>query len=84
MLLKERREELGLDLKEIASRVEVEESVYESWENGRKIEGEPYIKLSQVLNIPISILLGLGHHESLKKIQIDIQDLEKYTIKILN
>lgn len=55
-ILKERREELGLKVKEIALELEILESTYREWENGRRIQGELHLKLSRVLSISLGTL----------------------------
>lgn len=56
--LKRLREEQGLSPKVMAEKLEVSVSTYRDWEYGRKITGEPYVKISEVLNIGLSELFG--------------------------
>lgn len=81
-ILKERREELGLKVKEIALELEIAESTYREWENGRRIQGEPYLKLSRALSIPLGTLLGLDQSRSLKNLLNEINELEKHVKNI--
>lgn len=81
-ILRERREELGLKVKDIALELEIAESTYREWENGRRIQGEPYLKLSKVLNLPIGSLLGLDQSKLLKNLLNEINELEKHVKNI--
>lgn len=56
--LKELREEKGISPKVMAEKLEVSVSTYRDWEYGRKITGEPYVKISEVLNVGLSELFG--------------------------
>ena len=56
--LKKLREEKGITPKAMAEKLEVSVSTYRDWEYGRKITGEPYVKISEVLNIGLGELFG--------------------------
>jgi transcriptional regulator with XRE-family HTH domain len=57
--IKARRIKLNLSVKDVASKLGVAESTYRDWENGRKIQGEPYLELSKILNLPLGELFGV-------------------------
>jgi transcriptional regulator with XRE-family HTH domain len=81
-ILKERREELGLKVKDIALELGVAESTYREWENGRKIQGEPYLKLSKALNLPLGALLNIDQSKLLSSLLNEINELEKHVKNI--
>ena len=56
--LKKLREEKGISPKSMAEQLEVSVSTYRDWEYGRKITGEPYVKISEVLNVGLGELFG--------------------------
>ena len=58
-IMKKRRAEINKKPSQIAKLVGVAESTYRDWENGRKIQGEPYHKIAQALEIDILTLLGI-------------------------
>jgi transcriptional regulator with XRE-family HTH domain len=73
--MQRKRKAKGLSAKEVASRLNVAESTYREWENGRKIQGEPYTEISKVLDINIGFLLGIEKNE-LVQLQTEIDILE--------
>lgn len=81
-IIKFRREELELKVKEVAQYIGVAESTYREWENGRRIQGEPYLKISEILHISIGDLLGLNKRDVLQELFTQIENLEKH-VKIL-
>jgi len=58
--LKKLRQDRGISPKVMAEKLEVSVSTYRDWEYGRKITGEPYVKISQVLNVGLNELFGSG------------------------
>lgn len=80
--LKVLRLNLGLSLKEVARRSNVPVSTYREWESGRKIIGEPYVKIAQALEVDLYTLLtgqtysSLDSLQILKKIEILIDELK--------
>ena len=56
--LRRLRKTRGLSVKEMTKALKVPESTYREWEYGRAIQGEPYLKLSEVLEISVYELLG--------------------------
>lgn len=81
-VIKNRRDELGLKLKDVAAQVGVAESTYRDWENGRNIQGEPYIKIAKSLNISLGTLLGVEKREVMQSFLLDIALLEKHVKNI--
>jgi transcriptional regulator with XRE-family HTH domain len=57
--MKKYRISLNLKANEAAQRIGVAESTYRDWENGRKIQGEPYQLIADTLDISILELLGI-------------------------
>jgi transcriptional regulator with XRE-family HTH domain len=57
--MKKYRISLNLKANEAAQRIGVAESTYRDWENGRKIQGEPYQLIADALDISILELLGI-------------------------
>lgn len=55
--LKKLREQNHLSIREVAKEIGVAESTYRDWENGGPVTGPPYIKLSQVLKVPLTTLM---------------------------
>lgn len=49
--LKRLRLQKELSVAKIASHLGVSESTYRDWEHGRSIQGEPYVKLAEVLGV---------------------------------
>jgi transcriptional regulator with XRE-family HTH domain len=77
-IIKTRREELDLKVKDVAKSIGVAESTYREWENGRKIQGEPYVLISQILNISVGELLGINRRESIQNVFTQIEIIEKH------
>lgn len=80
-LMKKRRVKLGLKVKRIAEELGVAESSYREWENGRQIQGEPYLKLAEILQVPLRVLLG-GPEEQMTPILISLDELENHVKNI--
>ena len=55
--LKSYREAKKISVSEVARKVGVSPSTYREWEYGRKIKGEPYVRLAEVLGVSINTLL---------------------------
>lgn len=64
------RKQKNMSVVELAGKVGVNRSTLREWENGRKIMGEPYIKMADALQVSINELL------TGKKLHIE-QDLLK-------
>jgi len=77
-ILKARREELGVKVKDIATHVGVAESTYRDWENGRNIQGEPYVKLAEILDLPLGHLLGLKNRDLVQNLLLEVSVLERH------
>ncbi len=85
-IMRNRRIELGKKPSQIAHIIGVSESTYRDWENGRKIQGEPYIKIAQALEINILKLLEVekAEHiyvrEQLEQIENIVKNIQKIVI----
>lgn len=75
MKMKKRRIQLNLKVKEVAKEIGVSESTYRDWENGRKIQGEPYILISKALKMNIADLLSIERN-SFSEIQTQLIMIE--------
>ncbi len=62
--LKHFRKQKNLTVAEVARRIDVSESTYRDWENGRAIKGEPYVKLAAVFAVSLNELFGLPASEA--------------------
>ena len=65
-------------MREAARRIGVPESTYREWEYGRKIRGEPYVKIAKAFGITLSELFGeqvrdLNIDQRLNRIKQDIE-----------
>lgn len=74
-ILRKRRQELKKKPSEVAEIVGVSESTYRDWENGRKIQGEPYKLLAQALDLSILELLEVEtiEHQFIKEALVEIE-----------
>jgi transcriptional regulator with XRE-family HTH domain len=79
--MKNRRTQLNLKVRDVASQVGVAESTYRDWENGRKIQGEPYIKIARALNMSVLELLRIESPNT-SDILLSLVEIEKH-IKFL-
>jgi transcriptional regulator with XRE-family HTH domain len=74
------RKNKNLTLREMAMRINVPVSTYRNWEYGRNIKGEPYLKITKVLNISLNELFGIepfkSSEEIMKKLKIIKQQAE--------
>jgi transcriptional regulator with XRE-family HTH domain len=75
--IKNRRHELGLSAKEVVNRLGIAESTYRDWENGRKIQGEPYLELSKILDLPLAQLFGVESSQALVELMRDINTVSE-------
>lgn len=81
--LKNLRVNKGLSVKEMATKLEVAPSTYREWEYGRKIQGEPYPKIAEILNVSLDKLFGRKQIKvkdvlnSLEEIKNKIDEVEK-------
>ena len=55
--LKRLREEKAISIKEVAEKIGVPLTTYREWEHGRKIVGEPYAALANLLGVSIYELI---------------------------
>ena len=86
-VLKARRLQLNKKPSEIASFIGVSESTYRDWEHGRKIQGEPYIRIADALEMSIIDLLEINRSEDretflkeLSEIDTHIKNIRKLVI----
>ena len=75
-ILKSRREELGLKVKDVSGFVGVADSTYRDWENGRKIQGEPYLQLAEILNMSLMQIFGVEKDINAQKLYLELIDIE--------
>lgn len=71
--IKKLRKQKNMSVVELAGRVGVNRSTLREWENGRKIMGEPYIKMAEALNISINELLT-GKQLQIEKDLLQIEE----------
>ncbi len=59
-VLKRRRKELGLTLKQIAEQMGVAEATVQRWESGniKSVRHEKVVKLAEILNVPPAQIMG--------------------------
>lgn len=76
--LKRLREKAGLSTHEMAKLIEVAQSTFSDWENGRGLRPVPYQKMSQVLAISVTELIT-GMKPNNREI---IEELESIESKI--
>lgn len=74
--MKSRREQLNLKVKHVAKEIGVSESTYRDWENGRKIQGEPYILISKALKMNVVDLLSI-ESDSFLDVQTQLNFIEE-------
>ena len=79
--MKRLREEQGLSLKEVAQRAQVAVSTYREWEYGREIQGEPYVRIAQALNVGLYELLT-GEKSKLTVIFSELAEINEACKKI--
>jgi transcriptional regulator with XRE-family HTH domain len=85
-VLKKRKLQIGKKPSEIAEKIGVSESTYRDWENGRKIQGEPYRKIAEALEISIIDLLEIERvsynylKSELENIDNSIKNIRKIVI----
>lgn len=74
--LKRLRQEKKLTAKAMAQQIDVAESTYREWENGRGMKLPPFEKISQVLAISVTELL-IGQKPALEEVTAQLLVLEK-------
>ena len=76
--LKRLRVEREYSLNHCARKIDVSPSTYAGWEEGRTIQGEPYVKLAMLLDVSLSyILTGQSNDlcEHLEQVQRSAEQL---------
>ena len=79
--LKDLREKQGISSKKMAEELGVSLSTYRDWEYGRKIMGEPYLKIASILGVSLNELFG-NEARNYKEMK-DAIDQVKITLKKL-
>lgn len=70
------RKQRGLTIKQVAGFVGVPLSTYREWEYGRAIQGEPYVKIAEVLSVSLSELMtGRKEHS---EVLAELEQIEKH------
>lgn len=81
--LRSLREERRLTMKEVAEQAGVSLSTYREWEYGRKILGEPYVKIAEALGVSVGELLSgkkptkQGVMDELRALEVHLQNLKR-------
>ena len=57
--LKRLRMAKGFKVEEFAQKLNVPVTTYRDWEKGRSIQGQPYIEIAKVLEVPLGSVLGV-------------------------
>ena len=73
-------------MKALADKIGVSRSTYRDWEYGAKIQGQPYIKMSQALGVTVYELLSGEHPEGneLRAIADELNELsDKIRMRVL-
>lgn len=70
------RKSRGISVRDLAKRIGVPETTYREWEYGRSVRGQPYLKLSEVLEVSVYELLG-GTSKTRVSVISRLGDLEK-------
>lgn len=84
--LKRIRSDQGLSLSETARRIGVSKSTYHDWEEGRRVLGEPYVKIAEALNTSINELFQIRvtpQEEVLDELRVLINQVEKISKLIM-
>ncbi len=74
--LKKYREAKKMSVSEVAKRVGVSQSTYREWEYGRKIKGEPYLRLAETLGVSLNTLLT-GEESKLENEFLKLEEIVK-------
>ncbi len=83
------RKRAGLSMKQVSEGIGVPVTTYRDWEYGRAIQGNPYIKLSKVLRVPLYELISgqkpefLRGYEALEAIQGHLDQLRSELLPLL-
>jgi transcriptional regulator with XRE-family HTH domain len=79
--LKFHRDKRGIKVAQMGKLLGVSVSTYRDWEYGRSITGEPYVLMSQVLQISLSELLT-GNKASPIKIRQSLEKIKKHVTEL--
>ncbi len=75
------RKQAGLSAAEMARLIDVPESTYREWENGRGMKLPPFQKISEVLSISVTELI-IGQTPELDSVVRELESIEK-NIRVL-
>lgn len=84
--LKKLRAKKGLSVKDVAITIGVPVTTYREWENGRKIVGEPYKQLADILGVSLFELITgekMAAHsviDSISCIEDELQKIKNYLL----
>ena len=70
--IKKLREKTKMSIVDCATAIGVSQSTYRDWENGRSINGEPYIQIAALFRVSLSELFGLKEND----LAIELKKLE--------
>jgi transcriptional regulator with XRE-family HTH domain len=87
--LRRLRKTRRLTLKELSTLLQVPPTTYREWEYGRAIQGEPYVKLAECLNVTLLELMtgskpnhqGILNH--LEVLERTVSELKKEVLSLL-
>ncbi len=68
-------------MKEMAQKIDVPVTTYREWEYGRAIQGEPYVAISEVLEVSLYELLT-GTSKDKNRVNLALLDAENALRKI--
>jgi transcriptional regulator with XRE-family HTH domain len=75
--LRRLRLDRGLAIEEVARQLNVSSSTYREWENGRAIQGEPYVKMRDLFQVSLEELLTGSKGDSTKALS-ELVAIEKH------
>lgn len=67
----------GLTQKEVAEKLGIAASTYRDWEYGKQIKGEPYLALSQVLQVSLTELITGNADLPTSKIMQELREIQR-------
>lgn len=77
-IIKKHREKKSISINKLAQELGVSASTVRDWEQGRNIQGEPYRRIAEILEIGVSELLGCEKSELIER----VNHIEKLSIQI--
>ncbi len=79
--MKKLRLQREISIEDMARSVGCAPSTFRDWENGRAIQGEPYLKIATTLEVSLKELLT-GEHSSAKKALLELTDIRNSLLKL--